>query len=303
MTTIKDFSFPSSGKGEIHARCWMPENKPVAVVQLVHGIAEHVQRYDDFASFLCEQGYLVVAQDHMGHGKSTVVKGYFHGGWFSAVKDTYHLLCETRVSHPGIPYFLFGHSMGSFLTRTILAEYPDSGIHGAIICGTGWMPEAVLAAGKGLANTVCKLKGEETPSKLLQSMMFGSYNKRIEHPRTAFDWLTRDKEIVDRYIADPDCGFIPSAGLVRDMLSGMQYNQKPETLAKMNPEIPVLFVAGGDDPVGNYGSGVKQTAEAFRNAGVKNVMSKLYPLCRHEILNEINKKEVYEDIINWMQNA
>jgi len=299
---VRDDYYPSRGKGNIRVRYWEPENTPVAVVQLVHGIAEHVERYDDFAAYLCTLGYLVVAQDHMGHGKSTVTKGYFHGGWFTAAEDTYHLLTETRGKYPDLPYILFGHSMGSFLTRTILAKFPDSGISGAIICGTGWMPEAVLSAGRTLASTICRLKGEEKPSKLLQTMMFGSYNSRIEHPRTPFDWLTRDKKIVDAYIMDPDCGFIPSAGLARDMLTGMQYNQKPATLACMNHEIPVLFIAGGDDPVGNYGSGVLQTADAFRNAGVKSVTTKLYPLCRHEILNEINKEEVYRDIVKWIEN-
>lgn len=297
---VKDHYYPSCGMGQIRARSWEPENAPVAVIQLVHGIAEHLERYDEFASYLCAQGYLVVAQDHMGHGKSTQAKGRFHGGWFAAVDDTYRLLCDTKTANPKIPYILFGHSMGSFLVRTILAKYPDSGINGAILCGTGWMPEAILTAGKAVANAICKLKGEQFPSKLLQKMMFGSYNNRIEHPRTAFDWLTRDKKIVDAYVCDPACGFIPSAGMVRDMLSGMLYNQNSKILANMNPETPVLFIAGGDDPVGNYGAGVEQTSAAFRNVGVNKVTTKLYPLCRHEILNEINKTEIYKDIASWI---
>lgn len=302
MVTVRDNFYPSCGEGMIHARYWTPEVEPIAVVQLIHGIAEHVERYDDFAKYLCSHGYMVVAQDHMGHGKSNTAKGYFHGGWFAAVDDTYRLLQDTKAAYPDIPYILFGHSMGSFLARTILAKYPESGLSGAIICGTGWMPEVVLAAGKTLAAIVCMLKGEQNPSKLLQTMMFGSYNNRIENPRTEFDWLTRDEYIVDRYIEDPDCGFIASAGLARDMLGGMRYNQNRKNLSKMNLETPVLFIAGNDDPVGNYGVGVNQTAKAFRNAGVQNVSVKLYPLCRHEILNEINKLEVYGDILSWLQN-
>lgn len=302
---VKDFYYPSCGAGMIRARCWEPEGNPTGIIQIVHGIAEHVERYDDFAAYLNAQGYMVVAQDHMGHGKSRTdsqAKGYFAGGWFAAVDDTYQLLKNTMEQYPGLPYILFGHSMGSFIARTILGKYPGSGISGAIICGTGWMPDAVISAGRTVAKIICKVSGEEKPSKTLHSIMFGSYNKRIEHPRTTSDWLTRDKTIVDAYVADPDCGFIASAGLARDMLTGLQYIQMQETLTNMQKDLPVLFIAGGDDPVGNYGEGVLQAAKQFQNAGMLNVSSKLYPLCRHEILNEINKEDVYQDIKNWIQN-
>lgn len=298
----EDFYYPSAGKGNIRARCWKPEDKPCGIVQIVHGISEHVERYDEFANFLCSQGYLVVAQDHMGHGKSGLVKGYFHGGWFAAVTDTYQLLQKTKEAYADIPYILFGHSMGSFLTRSILAKYPQSGITGAIICGTAWMPETVLSAGKFMAGLACKWKGEECSGKLLQSIMFAGYNKRVEHPATAFDWLTRDRKILDIYIRDPDCGFSPTAGLARDMLAGMQYNQKKASLDRMNKDLPVLFISGSDDPVGDYGSGVKRTAQAFIDAGMKSVSVKLYPLCRHEILNEINRSSIYRDAVQWIRN-
>ena len=305
MLMVQDFYYPSCGAGNIRARCWKPDIAPVGIVQLVHGIAEHVERYDDFAAFLNAQGYLVVAQDHMGHGKSggeNLARGYFYGGWFSAVGDTYRLIQDTMQQYPDMPYILFGHSMGSFVARTILARYPDSGITGCIICGTGWMPDAVLAMGKSMGSIVAKLCGEEKPSKLLHNVMFGSYNNRVEHPRTACDWLSRDSKVVDAYVADPNCGFIASAGLARDMLTGIQYIQKAETLNMMNRQTPVYFIAGNDDPVGNFGAGVLQAAEAFRNVGMESVSSKLYPLCRHEILNEINKEEVYQDIVKWIQS-
>lgn len=301
---IRNDYYTSCGAGNIRVRCWEPDVTPCGVVQIVHGIAEHVERYDVFADYLNTLGYLVVAQDHMGHGKSgddSLARGYFHGGWFAAADDTYHLLRSTMENYPGVPYILFGHSMGSFLVRTILARYPDSGIDGCIICGTGWMPDAVLSLGKTVSNAVCKLRGAQKPSNLLQTMMFGSYNKRVEHPRTSFDWLTRDNQIVDAYIADPNCGFVASAGLVRDMMTGMQFIQKPKTLSKMNRDLPVLFIAGGDDPVGNYGAGVLRAAEEFEKAWMKQVSSKIYPLCRHEILNELNKAEIYRDISNWIQ--
>lgn len=297
-----EYYFDSQGEGRIHCCRWTPEGSPKAVLQIVHGIAEYVERYDDFARFLNTLGFVVVAEDHMGHGKSmdTGTQGYFAGGWFAAVGDTHHLLEMTRTEFPELPYFILGHSMGSFMTRTLLAKYPDSGLRGAIICGTGWMNRAVLHTGRAACQAVCKLKGERTASKELENLVFGSYNRRVEHPRTPFDWLNRDDRCVDAYIADPLCGFTASAGLMRDMLSGMLYNQDSRNLAKMDKSLPVFFIAGGDDPVGSYGKGVRQAAEAFRKTGMQSVSERIYPLGRHEILNEINKQEIYEDMGQWL---
>lgn len=298
-----DFYYESQCGSRIHGCRWTPEGTPKAVVQIVHGIAEHVGRYDGLADYLNTQGILVVAEDHMGHGKSIsdqAPQGYFCGGWMAAVEDTYRLMKKTMEEFPGVPYILYGHSMGSFMARTILAKYPDSGITGAIICGTGWMPGAVVSAGKAVSNVVCKAKGERTPSKELKAMMFGSYNKKIEHPRTASDWLTRDRASVDAFIADPLCGFVPSAGLVRDMMTGILYIQDGSSLDNMKKDLPVFFIAGGDDPVGNYGAGVRQAAENFKKHGMERVELRIYPLCRHEIHNEINKEEIYEDVAQWI---
>ena len=298
-----DFFFDSLGGGRIHACRWIPNGEIKAAVQIVHGIAEYAERYDVFAEFLNDHGILVVAEDHMGHGKSiceATPKGCFAGGWHTAVKDTYRLLKHTMEEFSGVPYILFGHSMGSFMARTILARHPNSGIAGAIICGTAWMPGAVIGAGKAVAEMICKKNGEQNPSALLQKMMFGSYNKKVEHPRTASDWLTRDQKIVDDYEADPLCGFVPSAGLVRDMMTGLQYIQDPKNLDSMKKDLPVYFIAGGDDPVGGYGTGVRKAAEEFMKHGMERVDVKIYPLCRHEIHNEINHWEVYEDVLSWI---
>lgn len=302
----KDFYYDSCGGGRIHACRWEPEGTPQGVFQIVHGIAEHVFRYDDFANYLTSLGLLVVAEDHMGHGKSIDSRhpqGYFSGGWFNAVGDVYQLLTQMREEYPDIPYILFGHSMGSFLVRTILEKYPQSGICGCVICGTGWQPIPVLRAGIGICNGVCKVGDEKKPSKVLQKMIFGAYNNRVEHPRTAYDWLSRLDTVVDAYIADPDSGFLPSAALVRDMLTGISYIQKPENLGNMQKDLPILFVAGGDDPVGNYGKGVHKTAQHFLAAGMKKVTTRIYPMCRHEILNEVNRKDIYRDIAKWVHDV
>lgn len=302
----KDSFVDSLGAGRIHVCSWFPEDRPRGIVQIIHGIAEHVRRYDELAEYLNSLGYLVVAEDHMGHGESVNgegIQGYFHGGWFTAVEDSYGLLTRTRQEFPELPYVLLGHSMGSFMTRTILCKHPDSGISAAVICGTGWQPRAMLPAAIALCQGVCRASGETKPSPFLENLVFGSYNKRVEHPRTAFDWLTRDAKTVDDYIADPMCGFTATAGLLRELLVGIRYIEDPKSLAAMNRNIPVLFIAGGDDPVGSYGDGVRRAAEAFRKAGVKNVAERIYPLCRHELFNEINRSEIRENLASWMENT
>lgn len=246
-----DSFFPSCGAGQIHTCRWVPETAPKAVLQIVHGIAEYAGRYEDFANFLNSHGFVVVAEDHMGHGESIGAKnpqGYFTGGWFQAVEDSYALLQQTRAEYPELPYVLFGHSMGSFMVRTILQKHPDSGIAACIICGTGWQASEVLTVGFQACRAVCRLKGERTPSRALEMLVFGSYNRRVEHPRTAFDWLNRDEKAVDAYIADPLCGFTASAGLMRDLLTGISYIQKPENLRNMQKELPVYLIAGGGRP-------------------------------------------------------
>ena len=299
----ESFTIPSNGIGQLHCCRWMPEGEPKAVLQIVHGIAEYIERYDDFAGFLNGLGYVVVAEDHMGHGQTVGAEGtqgYFEGGWFTAVSDSYALLRKTKAEYPQIPYVLFGHSMGSFMARTILEVYPDSGIAAAVICGTGWQPRAILPGAIGICQLACKKVGEKNTSDTLQNMVFGGYNKRVEHPRTEFDWLTRDARVVDAYIAHPSCGFTATTGLLRDLLTGIRFIEQKQNLAKMNKDLPVLFIAGGDDPVGNYGKGVTRAAKEFRKAGMKHVACRLFPLGRHEILNEINRREVYDFTAKWL---
>lgn len=302
----EDIWYPSKGAGQIHACRWSPEGEPKAVLQIVHGIAEFVERYDDFANYLTARGYLVVAEDHMGHGKSINgdgIQGYFHGGWFTAVEDTMQLLNTTRRENPNIPYILFGHSMGSFMARTILCKYPDSGISAAIVCGTGWQPAFALPALIKVVESICKKTGETKPNEKLQGMVFGSYNSRVEYPRTPFDWLSRDAKVVDAYIAHPLCGFTASSGLLREMMKGILFIEQKQNLSAMCKDLPVFFIAGGDDPVGSYGKGIHQTADAFRKVGMTDVSVRIYPLCRHEILNEINKEEIFEDVVQWIESS
>ena len=299
-----DLWFDSCGKGRIHGCRWLPEGAPRAVVQIIHGVAEFIERYDDFATFLTTHGIAVVAEDHMGHGQSISggsTQGYFHGGWFSAVEDSCRLMKETMAQYPGVPYFLFGHSLGSFMARTILCKYPDPGIAGAFICGTGWQPTFAMPMMVKLMEAICKRGDETAPNEMLQKMIFGGYNGKIDSPRTPCDWLTRDEAIVDAYVAHPLCGFTPSSGLFRDMMTGICYIQQPRNLAAMKKDLPVFFIAGAEDPVGSFGKGVTQACKAFRKAGMTDVSITLYPQCRHEILNELCREQVYRDCLTWLE--
>ena len=294
--------YDSCGEGRIHYIKWVPEGKTVGVLQIVHGMAEMASRYDEFASFLGGLGYLVVAEDHMGHGGSvSSCQGYFSGGWMAVVKDILHLTELTKQEYPELPYVFLGHSMGSFLLRTILCRCPELSIDGAILSGTGWQPRAGLPVMEKLCAAVCRKEGDTSPSPFLNELVFGSYNRKVEHRRTEYDWLTSDRKVVDAYLESKDCGFPITAGMFRDLMQGLQLVENPRELHNMRKDLPVLFAAGTMDPVGNYTKGVRQTISAFQKAGMQDVEYKFYPLCRHEILNEINRQEVFEDLSCWLQ--
>lgn len=300
-----DLFYASKGGGRIHGCRWEPNGTPVGVVQIVHGIAEYIERFEPLAIYLNALGYVVVAEDHMGHGRSIsedCPQGYFKGGWFAAVEDTRALMRYTMTKYPGLPYTMIGISMGSFMLRTLLAKYPDSGLSGAVICSTAWQEQAMLNAARMVCNFVCGTAGEEKPSPMIQKLMFGSYNKGIKSPQSPNAWLCRDADVVAAYDEDPLCGFVATAGLYRDMLEGIAFNQDPDHLAAMDKALPVLFLAGDRDPVGNYGKGVAACAEAFRSAGMERVTVKIYPDDRHDVLNELDKLTVWTDLTNWMEN-
>ena len=297
----KDIFYSSCGAGKIHTALWEPEVEVKGIVQIVHGIAEHIDWYEDLAVFLNSKGYIVAAEDHMGHGKSaeTTELGVFHGGWHSVVKDTVALHLQLRTAYPNVPYVLLGHSMGSFIARTLLT-YPEVQLDACILSGTAWMPKPVIYAGKMISSSYAKRKGDSAKNESLQNLMFSGYTKRIKDCRTPYDWLSTDPSVIDRYIEDPMCGFLASAGLLRDMLDGLIYNQKRNNLQKMDKNLPVHFIAGTEDPVGDYGRGVTKAVKAFQKAGLLNVTCKLYDGKRHELHNEDIKEQVYWDIYNYI---
>lgn len=306
MENRKEFYFPSSdGKTQIHAVEWTPEAEPAGVLQIAHGVAEYALRYEPFARFLNARGFVVVANDHIGHGLS-VAEGaaplYFgeKDGWTHVVEDIRALRRRTGEAYRRLPYFLMGHSMGSFLARTYLIRYPGA-VDGAIIMGTGQQGAALLAGGKLVARREGKRLGFDRYSETLDKLGMGGYNKPFAPNRTKYDWLSVNEENVDAYIADPLCGGDASIGLTLDMLGGIEFITKQSNVVKMKRDIPVLFISGEQDPVGDMGKGVRKAYESFQKAGVKDVELSLYPGLRHEILNEKERDRVYADIWAWIK--
>ena len=300
-----EFTFLSAdGKTPIHAVEWLPEGQARAVLQISHGVSEYILRYEPFAEYLTARGFAVAGHDHLGHGQS-VAEGsarlYFgpRGSWNWVVDDIDQRRNLAKAKFPQVPYFLMGHSMGSFLARTYLIRYPGA-VDAAVIMGTGQMSPAIIAGGKAVAAEEAHRVGEDQTSSLVDKLAFGAYNKRFAPNRTGFDWLSLNQDNVDRYMADPLCGGNATIGLFREMLGGLSFIAKPENLKRMNLNIPVLFISGEMDPVGDCGKGVKRAFESFRKAGVRDVSLKLYPELRHEILNETCRETVYEDIYQWL---
>ena len=300
-----EFTFLSAdGKTPIHAVEWLPEGQARAVLQISHGVSEYILRYEPFAEYLTDRGFAVAGHDHLGHGQS-VAEGsarlYFgpRGSWNWVVDDIDQRRNLAKAKFPQVPYFLMGHSMGSFLARTYLIRYPGA-VDAAVIMGTGQMSPAIIAGGKAVAAEEAHRVGEDQTSSLVDKLAFGAYNKRFAPNRTGFDWLSLNQDNVDRYMADPLCGGNATIGLFREMLGGLSFIAKPENLKRMNLNIPVLFISGEMDPVGDCGKGVKRAFESFRKAGVRDVSLKLYPELRHEILNETCRETVYEDIYQWL---
>lgn len=300
-----EFYYPSQDKvTQIHGIEWKPSGEPKAVLQICHGMVEYIDRYKGFAKFLNERGIYVVGHDHLGHGESVVSDdkhGYFHEtrGNEYVIADIHELRRKVREEYPDIPYFIMGHSMGSFLVRQYMKEHGE-GITGAIIMGTGHQPAALLAAGKMLCKMIAGVKGWEYRSKFINNMAFGSYNKKFEPARTSKDWLTKDTEIVDAYIKDPWCSFMFTVNAYYHMFCGMQTLSKKDHIEHFPKDVPVFFVAGKDDPVGNFGKSVDKIYEKYRRMGIKDVSIKLYEGDRHEILNETDREQVYEDLYEWI---
>lgn len=293
-------TFVSATGEELEKALWPTQGAPRGVVQFVHGMAEHIRRYDAAAQALNAAGYAVVGHTHAGHGEKARQLGYFadKDGWDALISDVHALRLETQKAYPGVPYVLLGHSMGSFVVRGYCLKY-EKGLSGVALSGTGHFERPVVAAGRAVARLQCAFGGARKPAKLVEKLSSSGYNQGYEDPQTPFDWLSRDREVVAAYIADPYCGFTFTARAYDDMFEGLS-RLYPDRLGAMEKDIPVYLFSGDQDPVGGHGKGVELVARELREAGVRDVTVRLYPGGRHEMFNEINREEVYADLIAWL---
>ena len=305
----EEFYFPSrDNRTKIHALRWTPEtDRPVCIVQIVHGMAEYADRYEEFARFLTDRGVVVTGEDHLGHGKSAVEgKNY---GYFCeqdpatvVVRDVHRLKKMTQEAYPGVPYILMGHSMGSFIVRNYLCRY-GSGIDGALILGTGMQSAALLAVSKLTAGIQKLFYGDNHISRLIDRGAFGAYNKKIPSPNTAMDWLSRDEAKVKEYMEDPLCGFTFTVNGFCTLFTLISRIRKKKNLEKIPENLPVHFASGDADPVGNYGKGVRAAYDSLKKAGMNQLSLKLYESDRHELLNEKDRGQVMEDLWQWIEKT
>ncbi len=314
---VKEFEFPSSNTYyTIHGKMWIPKHDVIAVVQISHGMAEHIDRYDEFARFLAERQILVIGNDHMGHGKSINSEedlGYFSIPFIGAkgkdkekytssslaVQDLRYITKVVKKHYPGVPYILLGQSMGSFLARRYMMEYGRE-IDGAILMGTGNPPYKEVLLGKILCGLISKIKGDRHRSKLLYLLMFGTYNKRIKKPVGKNAWITSDNERIKLYNQDKKCGYIFTVNGIKALFSTILFVEKESNIAKIPKDIKTLLISGSDDPVGGYTKQVKEVYEQYKKHGMEDISVKFYEESRHELINEKVREYVFKDIDEWI---
>ncbi|WP_217588627.1 alpha/beta hydrolase [Lentibacillus saliphilus] len=297
-----DFWLTMDDGTEIFVNKWLPNssNKPSAVVQLAHGMVEHIGRYDAFANFLATHNIVVYGNDHRGHGQTGVRQGklgYFadEDGFSKTSNDLYTITRLIKEQYPDIPLFLFGHSMGSFLVRHFIQKHSYL-VDGVVLCGTGYHTESA----SHFAQKLALLLPPKKESTFLNQLVFGSYNRKIPDHQDDFDWLSRDPEAVQAYNDDPLTGFVPTAQFFYDLMTGLAFIHNDTRNEAIRPDLPMLIMSGDSDPVGHYGRGVWKTAEMYVNAGLTEIITMLFQDGRHELLHESNHQEVYQAVYNWI---
>lgn len=295
----------TDSKNNLNVIIWETEKEPIGVLQIVHGMAEYIDRYDNFAKYMTEQGFNVIGHDHLGHGYSVSDErdyGFFaeENGDKIIIEDMHSVTQYAREKWEEIPNFILGHSMGSFCLRQYLTKYSND-VFGAIIMGTGWIPSAAALLGKTIATNTCKSKGSHTVNPLLIKLTLEPYNKPFAPARTNCDWLSRDEKQVDLYVNDKLCGFDFTAGAYKDFFTVLEKIAKNRQLIGMRKSLPILITSGSVDPVGGKKACEKLNAQ-YKRCGINDVTLKLWENDRHEILNELDKSDVYDYIYNWLKS-
>ena len=277
-------------------------NRPKASVLILHGMAEHQKRYQAFAQYLAANGYDVFSYDHRGHGSNQKLSelGFFApaNGYQLVIDDVLTISNYIAQNNRSNKFFLFGHSMGSIIARNVIQSFDK--YTGVIICGTPFPSKITIYGGLMMSSLITKVKGPKHISPFLSSLMFGGKNYTSLSTRTAYDWLTRSNPVVGAYVHDPYCGFTCTASFYHDLIMLIKHACKKSFIRHTRSELPIFIIAGEKDPVGNYGKDTQKYISLMKKSGFSNVSSKLYPECRHELLNELNNEEVYSDILQWM---
>lgn len=288
----------------IHIVKYLPEQTPIGHVHLLHGMAEHIERYEEFAKVLVENGFIVSGHDHRGHGKTAEKNGQLgffaeQDGFERVVEDVREVLVQVREDIGDVPLILFGHSMGSFIARRYMQKYSES-LAKVVLSGTTFSPGVMGDIGTLIGKFAAKQKTPQTESPLLNKLSFGGFNNQFKDAQTDFDWLSSDPNEVKKYIDDPFCGFIPSNQFYIDLFAGLKIIHQENEIKKIRKDLPVLLISGLQDPVGKSGKDIFKVAKGLTNVGMENVTVQLVENARHEILNEVNKNETTQFIVNWM---
>lgn len=310
MSIATEITFPSrDGATTIHATVWTPDRIPSdgvrGVLQISHGMVEYIGRYARFAEYLTSLGWVVAGNDHLGHGRSVTDEsklGYFakKDGDVCLVEDLHTLRGIMQKQYPDAPYFMMGHSMGSFIIRRYAMTH-GAGLSGVIIMGTGSQPGVVLTGGILVTRLIALFKGWEARSRFVDNLAFSGNNKAFEPARTPQDWLTKDETIVDAYRADPWCTYVFTLNGFLGLFKTIAFIQKKKNIARIPKALPLFLVSGAEDPVGGFGKGVRRAYEDLVKAGMTDVKIKLYPGDRHEILNETDHETVDADLSAWLE--
>ncbi len=290
---------------EVYIHCWDGVESPKGILQIFHGMAEHGKRYEDLAQFLNQKGYIVYADDHRGHGKTAGAIeeiGYIgFDGFNNIVLDEYELTRAIKSKYPNLPIVILGHSFGSFIAQDYITRYSDE-ISGVILSGSSMKVGTEVMVGKTLATIQKRIYKDRSKAILLNLLSFGTYNKKIDNPKSVFAWISRDEEQVKKYEEDPMCGTLFTVGFYYYFLKALTEIYKPRKLLRIPKTLPIKIISGAADPVGEYGIGVERLYNMYKELGIRDLNVKLYPGARHEIINEINKDEVYNDILGWLDS-
>jgi alpha-beta hydrolase superfamily lysophospholipase len=303
---VTPFVLPAADGVALHGFEWIPAGPPRAAVQIVHGLAEHAGRYDSLAAALNRSGFAVYAGDLRGHGRTASTPadfGFFApaGGWAQCLDDVGRLNRRIAAAHPGLPMILLGHSMGSFLVQDFISSHGE-GLAGAVLCGSDRPPSLAAVAGRWIARMEKLRLGPRGRSPLIHALAFGAFSRSVRPARTPFDWLSRDPAEVDKYAADPFCGFVATVQLWIDLLDALGRIARPAHLARIPKSLPVYVIAGACDPVSARTRGLQRLLAAYRRSGLTRVTHRFYPGARHELFHETNRDEVTRDLMAWLDD-